>query len=73
MGVCGRNSALVGFIDDVDCAVASLTLSPTTAAGASLTHIYSIPAFAYVATGASAPLALPLAQLHISLLNFLAL
>ena len=45
-----RHKALLGLIDDVDCAVVSLTASlsaPTEA----LTHVATVPAFAYVTTG----------------------
>ncbi len=45
-----RRKALLGLIDDVDCAVVSLTatLSAPTEA---LEHVATVPAFAYVTTG----------------------
>ena len=46
-----RSSALLGLIDDVDCAVVSLTYTGEPASPLQLQHVASIPALAYVATG----------------------
>jgi hypothetical protein len=48
----GREGALLGLIDDVDCAVVSVTCSSADSPASALEHVASIPAFAYVATGA---------------------
>ena len=45
-----RHKALLGLIDDVDCAVVSLTACLSAPAEA-LTHVATVPAFAYVTTG----------------------
>lgn len=51
-----RRKALMGLIDDVDCAVVSLEASLSTPSSA-LAHLASIPAFAWVTTGeAEAPM-----------------
>ena len=41
----------MGLIDDVDCAVVSLTFTGDPASPLQLQHVASIPALAYVATG----------------------
>ncbi|KAK9905869.1 hypothetical protein WJX75_007872 [Coccomyxa subellipsoidea] len=46
-----REGALLGLIDDVDCAVVSVTCSSADSPASALEHVASIPAFAYVATG----------------------
>ena len=53
-GVAVRSSALLGLIDDVDCAVVSLAFTKDPASPVQLQHVATIPAFAYVATGALA-------------------
>lgn len=45
-----RHKALLGLIDDVDCAVMSLSASLSTPVEA-LMHVATVPAFAYVTTG----------------------
>lgn len=49
-GVC-RSSALLGLIDDVDCAVVSLSFTNDPASPVQLRHVATIPAFANVANG----------------------
>ena len=49
-----RSSALLGLIDDVDCAVVSLAFTKDPASPVQLQHVATIPALAYVATGAPA-------------------
>ena len=50
-GASCRSSALIGLVDDVDCAVVSLTYTGDPASPLQLQHVASIPALAYVATG----------------------
>jgi hypothetical protein len=50
-GMSCRSSALIGLIDDVDCAVVSLTRTGDPGSPFQLQHVASIPALAYVATG----------------------
>ena len=49
-----RSSALLGLIDDVDCAVVSMAFTRDPASPVQLQHVATIPALAYVATGAPA-------------------
>ena len=51
-GSLDREGALLGLIDDVDCAVVSVTCNTADPPASALEHVASIPAFAYVATGA---------------------
>ncbi|BDA47422.1 hypothetical protein COCOBI_10-2700 [Coccomyxa sp. Obi] len=46
-----RHAALLGLIDDVDCAVVSVSLHNSESQEAVVEHLTSIPALAYVATG----------------------
>ena len=47
---CQGRSALLGLVDDVDCAVVEAS-APNAASPATLNHLSSIPALAYVAEG----------------------
>lgn len=47
-----RHAALLGLIDDVDCAVVSVSWHKNESQEAIVEHLTSIPALAYVATGA---------------------
>ena len=50
MAVVRRHCALMGLIDDVDCAVVSLDAAAS-GPNKPLVHLTSIPAFAWVTTG----------------------
>lgn len=51
---CQGRSALLGLVDDVDCAVVEAS-APDASSPATLKHLSSIPAFAYVAEGEACP------------------